>query len=88
MPQKETDKLPHMIDNLCAGAEDGYQRFILVAAGNTPIEDRHHFPMSNMSDYGIHDPGQAWNAITVGAFTEKGFIDPSEYPGQSIYCKI
>ena len=30
---------------------------------------------------GVHDPGQAWNAITVGAYTEKNFVDPSEYPG-------
>ena len=72
------------IDNLCSGFDDDYQRLIVVAAGNTPDDDRHHYPNSNMSDFGIHDPGQSWNAITVGAFTEKGLIDPDEYPGWSV----
>jgi len=76
------------IDNLCSGFDDDYQRLIVVAAGNTPADDRHHYPNSNMSDFGIHDPGQSWNAITVGAFTEKGFIDPDEYPGWSVIAPV
>jgi hypothetical protein len=68
------------IDNLCAGADDDTQRLIIIAAGNTDEDNRHNYPNSNMSDQGIHDPGQAWNAITVGAFTEKTDIDPVEYP--------
>lgn len=76
------------IDNLCSGFGDDFQRLIVVAAGNTPADDRHHFPNSNMSDLGIHDPGQAWNAITVGAFTEKVQIDLAEYPGWSVIAPI
>jgi hypothetical protein len=76
------------IDNLCSGFDDDFQRLIVVAAGNTPADDRHHYPNSNMSDFGIHDPGQSWNAITVGAFTEKGQIDPAEYPGWSVIAPI
>jgi len=76
------------IDNLCSGFDDDFQRLIVVAAGNTPADDRHHYPHSNMSDFGIHDPGQSWNAITVGAFTEKGQIDLSEYPGWSVIAPI
>lgn len=76
------------IDNLCSGFDDDYQRLILIAAGNTPIEDRHHYPYSNMSDFGIHDPGQSWNAITVGAFTEKGSLDPADYPGWTLIAPI
>lgn len=68
------------IDNLCSGYDDEQRRLIIVAAGNTPFEERHSYPDSNMSDFGIHDPGQAWNSITVGAYTEKGHIDPYEYP--------
>jgi hypothetical protein len=45
------------IDKLCAGADDETQRLILIAAGNTPPEDRHHYPYQSMSDLGIHDPG-------------------------------
>jgi hypothetical protein len=69
------------IDNLCSGADDERQRIIITAAGNTPLEYRHLYPDSNMSDFGIHDPGQAWNAITVGAYTEKDDFNAEEYPG-------
>jgi len=68
------------IDNLCSGYDDEQQRLIIVAAGNTPFEERHNYPDSNMNDFGIHDPGQAWNSITVGAYTDKGSLDTSEYP--------
>ncbi len=68
------------IDNLCSGSDDEQQRLIIVSAGNTTIEERHNYPNSNMSDFGIHDPGQAWNSITVGSYTEKGHLDPSEFP--------
>ena len=76
------------IDNLCSGFDDDFKRLVIVAAGNTPADDRHHYPNSNMNDFGIHDPGQSWNAITFGAFTEKGQIDPSEYPGWSVIAPI
>lgn len=69
------------IDNVSAGADDETRRIIIVAAGNTKGEMRHLYPASNMSDFGIHDPGQSWNAITVGAFTEKDYLDHSDYPG-------
>ncbi|MBN2060967.1 MAG: S8 family peptidase [Deltaproteobacteria bacterium] len=69
------------IDKISSGADDGSQRLIIIAAGNTPVQERNYFPYSNIADFGIEDPGQAWNAITVGAYTEKGDIDPVEYPG-------
>ena len=30
---------------------------------------------------GIHDPAQAWNALTVGGYTEKLTIDAATWPG-------
>jgi hypothetical protein len=30
---------------------------------------------------GIHDPAQAWNAVTVGGFTNKMQIDAAKFPG-------
>lgn len=59
------------IDRLAADAE-GYgdtQRLFVVSAGN--VSDPNAWaesPVSNGSD-GIHDPGQSWNALTVGAAT-------------------
>jgi hypothetical protein len=46
------------------------QRLFVISAGN--IQDPNawaEYPASNSTD-GIHDPGQAWNALTVGASTE------------------
>ncbi len=62
-----------MVDSLAADAlgEGQFPRLIVLAAGNTR---EHHawitYPDS-LSTNLIHDPGQAWNALTVGAFTEK-----------------
>jgi Subtilase family len=60
------------IDRLAADAENqgASPRLILVAAGN--IVDSNAWPdcpVSNETD-SIHDPGQAWNALTVGAYTD------------------
>lgn len=43
-------------------------RLFVVAAGNVSSYDSDHHMKSAKSP--IHDPGQAWNALTVGAFTE------------------
>lgn len=45
-------------------------RLFVISAGN--VEDPNawaEYPDSNSTD-GIHDPGQAWNALTVGASTD------------------
>ena len=59
------------IDNLCSGAEDSFHRLIIACAGNTDTTEqtKDNYPELQI-DNSIHDPGQAWNAITVGAFTE------------------
>ncbi|RPI77810.1 MAG: S8 family peptidase [Desulfobacteraceae bacterium] len=62
------------VDALASGYHDGNHRFIVVSAGN--IEDSKswlNYPHDNLTNE-IHDPGQAWNALTVGAFTEKTLI--------------
>ena len=45
-------------------------RLIVVSAGNVDSNDWRNYPDSNITD-SIHDPGQSWNALTVGAYTEK-----------------
>jgi hypothetical protein len=67
------------LDKLASGADDDSQRLIIVSAGNTDPDFRHLYPYSNDTDQ-VHDPGQSWNALTVGAYTEKTYIDPREYP--------
>lgn len=51
-----------------------FPRLFVLSAGNTSNPgDWAAYPHS-LSTNQIHDPGQAWNAITVGAFTEKTVI--------------
>lgn len=59
------------IDRLAADVDEegATPRLLIVSAGN--INDLNawaEYPNSNSTD-GIHDPGQAWNALTVGACT-------------------
>lgn len=56
-------------------------RLLIVSAGS--IKDPHawsNYPDSNETD-SVHDPAQAWNAITVGAYTELVRITDSESSG-------
>lgn len=60
------------LDALTSDSEgDGENsRLMVVAAGNVNDPDAWgEYPGSNSTD-GIHDPAQAWNAVTVGAYTE------------------
>ena len=68
------------VDSLASGAQDGQRRLIVLSAGNTDPAQRRHYPDSNMTD-SIHDPAQAWNALTVGGYTDKVMIDAARYPG-------
>ncbi len=68
------------VDALASGSSDGAQRLVLLSAGNTDYAARRLYPDSNFTD-SIHDPGQAWNALTVGAFTTKVDLNNDEYPG-------
>lgn len=51
-------------------------RLIILSAGNADQNQAMLYPNSNAAD-GIHDPGQSWNALCVGAYTQKITIDPS-----------
>ena len=50
-------------------------RLMLVSAGNaeSDLRDLADYPTYN-EVHGIHDPGQAWNVLTVGACTEKDVV--------------
>jgi len=70
------------IDSAAFGAFD-QQRLVVLAAGN--IRDR---DASWIDDYlernditEIESPGQAWNALTIGAYTEKLNINDAQFAG-------
>jgi hypothetical protein len=60
------------LDSLASdsSADNATPRLLVVSAGN--IEDSNawmDYPNSNDTD-SVHDPGQAWNVLTVGAYTQ------------------
>ena len=66
------------IDKLAFGETDGIKRLILISAGNVPIQLFGNYPEINKK-LAVQSPAQAWNALTVGAFTEKIRITDSDY---------
>ncbi len=62
-----------MTDSLAAGYDNGgmTQRLFVLSAGNTDSEMAWSKYPDSLTTNGIRDPGQAWNALTVGAFTNK-----------------
>ncbi|MGY6558767.1 MAG: S8 family peptidase [Nitritalea sp.] len=73
------------IDKSAFGEED-WKRLLLVSAGNIPNHRWLEYPLSNQ-EYSIHDPAQAFNALTVGAYTLKDSIDLSRYPGATLLAQ-
>ena len=71
-----------MVDRLAADAENNgaFPRLFVQSAGN--MRDQHawkDYPASISTNL-IHDPGQAWNSLTVGAYTTK--VDITEPDSQ------
>jgi hypothetical protein len=61
------------VDRLSADADGAGQfpRLVVLAAGNTREHGAWMDYPASLSTNLVHDPGQAWNAITVGACTAK-----------------
>lgn len=62
------------VDRLAADYDGAgeFPRLIILSAGNTREFDAWTaYPASLSTKHLINDPGQAWNALTVGAYTEK-----------------
>lgn len=59
--------------------DDGQEptrRLFFIAAGNIETPDIDHLTRSDVEP--IRDPGQAWNVLTVGAYTEREWLDPQD----------
>lgn len=68
------------IDQICAATdvdELHFKRLFMVSAGNVRW-DYSNYPSIN-DNSPIEDPAQAWNAITVGAYTDKVTITEPDY---------
>ncbi|AEF85599.1 Y4bN protein [Treponema primitia ZAS-2] len=57
------------IDTIISGADDDTKRLFFISAGNVDFSDmKAGYPDANLISP-VQSPGQAWNAITVGAFS-------------------
>jgi len=68
------------VDQLAYGGDGEPQRLWVLSAGNSNSEDWRSYP-DYLDTEEIHDPGQAWNALTVGAFTERWRIEERDFEG-------
>lgn len=59
------------------------ESLLLVSAGNVDRSEGVGYPEFLWIN-SVKDPAQSWNALTVGAFTEKIMIDDAEYEGRQI----
>src|SRR5215813_12225102 len=63
------------IDQLCFGQEDT-KRLFIVSAGNFRLAlNPANYPDENDSA-SVENPAQAWNALVVGACTQKANLNP------------
>lgn len=72
------------VDALAADAlgEGASPQLIMLAAGNIAHSDLNADGYTDLNQVKeVHDPGQAWNAVTVGAYTEKADVQESGYIG-------
>jgi Subtilase family len=58
-------------------AEEGAHRLFVISAGNVQQLDVDHLVRSDLEV--IHDPAQAWNALTVGACTDMELIEDPDW---------
>ncbi|TIP78110.1 MAG: S8 family peptidase, partial [Mesorhizobium sp.] len=67
------------IDQLCF--EEEQRRLIVLSAGNIgdDLMPAEHLTRNDLE--AVDDPSQAWNALTVGAFTEKVDIIDTDFAG-------
>lgn len=72
------------IDSITSAEDENEKRLFFISAGNVyPHElTKTSYPDSNTL-HGVESPGQAWNAITVGAYSDNITIRDANYKGFS-----
>ncbi len=74
------------LDQICSGSmkgdipeagEEQPRRLFIISAGNVP-DASNPDDVSDLDEFPIEDPAQAWNVITVGGFTDKTDLMPED----------
>lgn len=68
------------IDSSISGSQEEGEpkRLLIVSAGNWRTFDENYTYPGTLYDARIEDPAQAWNAITVGAYTSRTVIEEAD----------
>jgi hypothetical protein len=75
------------VDRLCFGGTLGPPTLMVVSAGNARDEilgKQYDYPNCLFDSCGVEDPGQAWNVLTVGAYTEQHRVTDPELRGHKV----
>lgn len=59
------------IDEITSGSIDGKKKLFIISAGNMDNQDDLRNYHTSNEVFSVQNPGQAWNSITVGAYTDK-----------------
>lgn len=72
------------IDAISSGAGDDQRRLFIISAGNIRNpDDQINYPFSNF-EISVESPAQSWNALSVGAYTRKSFVEEADYSGYQL----
>jgi hypothetical protein len=66
------------IDRMSFGEELNKKRLFIVSGGNVPSHYWLNYPEGNKL-FSVQNPAQSWNALTVGAYTEKEIIRDNRF---------
>lgn len=71
------------LDQFSAGFEDGKLRLFVISAGNNRsiAANLDYWEQVQLAE--IEDPAQSWNALTIGAYTERTTNDDPDFDGWS-----
>lgn len=69
------------IDQMCSGVSDEIPKLMFVSAGNVDnlYAEEYRYPGTNLNVAGVEDPAQAWNVVTVGAYTKQVIITDPDF---------
>lgn len=71
------------VDSITSGADGGDEkRLFFISAGNVDPAELSHLSYPDINTvHGVENPGQSWNAITVGAFAKDIQIESEQFRG-------
>jgi Subtilase family len=75
------------LDKLAVGAGDEAKRLLIVSAGNCYDLDSWRSHPEHLTTEEVHDPGQAWNVLTVGGMTRRWQITDPIFDGWQLVAQ-